>query len=85
VAEYIDVYELADQIVSRIEGQAPKIKEAIAELNLYAVLAVVLYFSTDDEVSTPAIGFSNRVLAFLADVNASIDIDTYKLPKASDS
>lgn len=49
-------------------------------LDLYAVLEVVLYISTDDAVSTPAIGFSNRVLAFLADVNASIDIDTYILP-----
>lgn len=80
VAEYIDVYELADQIVSKLEGNAVQIKDAIAVFDLYAVLEVVLYFSTDDEVSTPAIGFSNRVLAFLADVNASIDIDTYILP-----
>jgi|LakMenE18May11ns_1017448.scaffolds.fasta_scaffold9144121_1 hypothetical protein len=80
VAEYIDVYELADQVVSKLETHAAHIKDAIAALDLYAVLEVVLYFSTDDEVSTPAIGFSNRVLAFLADVNASIDIDTYILP-----
>ncbi|XZE33540.1 DUF4279 domain-containing protein [Pirellulaceae bacterium SH501] len=80
VAECIDVYELADQIVSKLEGNAVQIKDAIAALDLYAVLEVVLYFSTDEGVSTPAIGFSNRVLAFLAKVNASIDIDTYMLP-----
>jgi hypothetical protein len=85
VAEDIDVYELADQIVSKLEGNAAQIKDAIAALDLYAVLEVVLYFSTDDEVSTPAIGFSHRVLAFLADVNASIDIDTYILPNENDS
>lgn len=80
IAERIDVYELADQIVSRLEANALQIKDAIAALDLYAVLEVVLYFSTDDDVSTPAIGFSNRVLAFLAKVNASIDIDSYMLP-----
>jgi hypothetical protein len=80
VAEDIDVYELADQIVSQLEGNAAQIKDAIAAFDLHAVLEVVLYFSSDEEVSTPAIGFSHRVLAFLADVNASIDIDTYILP-----
>ena len=79
VAECINVYELADQIVSKLEGKTTQIKDAIAEFGLYAVLEVVLYFSTDDEVSTPAIGFSNRVIAFLAGVNASIDIDTFIL------
>lgn len=80
VAEYIDVYELADEIIARLEPHAAKLGDAIADLELYAVLEVVLYFSTDDDVSTPAIGFSNRVLRFLASINASIDIDTYILP-----
>jgi hypothetical protein len=80
VAEYIDVYELSEKIVIQLEPFAARIKDAISELDLYAVLEVVLYFSTDDEVSTPAIGFSKRVLTFLATINASIDIDTYILP-----
>jgi hypothetical protein len=58
IAECIDVYELADQIVSKLEGNTSQIKDAIAALDLYAVLEVVLYFSTDDGVSTPAIGVS---------------------------
>lgn len=81
VAESIDVYQLADDLVSKLEGNAVQIIEAIEELGLYAVLEVVLYFSTDDRVSTPAIGFSSRVLAFLANVGATIDIDTYLLPE----
>ena len=81
VAECIDISQLADEIIAKLEPHSPQIKDAIADLDLYAVLEVVLYFSTDDEVSTPAIGFSNRVLAFLADVNASIDIDTYVIPE----
>ncbi|MEM7784064.1 MAG: DUF4279 domain-containing protein [Planctomycetota bacterium] len=80
VAKSIDVYELADQVVSKLETNIAPIKDTISKLNLHAVLEVVLYFSTDEEVSTPAIGFSNRVIRFLAEVNASIDIDTYILP-----
>lgn len=31
------------------------------------------------------LGFSNHLLAFLAEVNASIDIDTYILPNENDA
>lgn len=34
VAEYIDVYELAEQIVSQLEAHTAQIKDAIAELDL---------------------------------------------------
>lgn len=80
VAECIDVHELAEQIIVSLEPRAAQFKAAIAELNLSAVLEVVLHFSTSDEVSTPIIGFSPRVLAFLVEVNAKIDIDAYILP-----
>jgi hypothetical protein len=36
VAEYIDVYELADQVVSKLETNAAQIKDAIAALELFA-------------------------------------------------
>ena len=80
VAEFVDVYELADQIIDQIGGKADEFRQVIEELGLHAVLEVVIHFSTDDNVSTPAIGFSSRVLNFLADVGATIDIDTYILP-----
>jgi hypothetical protein len=80
VDNHIDVYDLAEQLITKLEPYADKIKAAIVDLNLSAVLQIVLHFSTDDEVSTPAIGFSQRVLAFLVEVDASIDIDTYILP-----
>ena len=80
VAEEIDIFDLADQVIDQLEPNAARIKDAIAALDLFAVLEVVLYLSTHDEVPTPAIGFSSRVLALLAEFNASIDVDTYILP-----
>lgn len=79
-AECIDVYELADQVIDLVEGKTNEIRKAIQELELYAILQVEIHFSTEDDVSTPAIGFSSRVLDFLTNVGATIDIDTYILP-----
>jgi len=76
----IDVYEMADQIVQQLAPHSTQIRNAISDLDLKAKLQVVIHFSTHDEVPTPAIGFSNEVLAFLTEVNANIDIDTYILP-----
>ena len=79
-AECIDVYELAEKVVDQLESKAIEVRNAVQELELHAVLQVVIHFSTDDNISTPAIGFSSRVLEFLATVGATIDIDTYILP-----
>jgi hypothetical protein len=82
---HVSTERIVAEVVSQLEGNAAQIKDAIAAFDLHAVLEVVLYFSSDEEVSTPAIGFSHRVIAFLADVNASIDIDTYILPNQNNA
>ena len=80
VSDHIDVYELVDHVVTQVAGKQDEIRQAIRELELYAVLEVVIHFSTDDNISTPAIGFSTSVIEFLNYVGATIDIDTYILP-----
>lgn len=70
--------ELADQLVARIEGCADSIASAISESGLYAVLEVVLYISMDEKLSTPALGFSSKTIAFLHKVGAEIDVDIYR-------
>ncbi len=72
------VDELADQLIERIERSADCFANVISELNLYAVLEVVLYISMDETVSTPALGFSSRTIAFLHRVGATIDVDIYR-------
>lgn len=75
--DYIDVYQLATSIVSDLEPYADDIKAVKDKYAIEAVLEVVLTFSNDDSVSTPAIGFDSEVIQFLNYVGATIDIDTY--------
>ena len=76
-AAAIDIYELADSVIVDLEPHVLHIARVIDEFKLDAVLEVVIRFSTDDEISTPAIGFSRRTLSFIEQTNATIDIDTY--------
>ena len=73
----IDIYEMADRIVADLEPQQGDIVSVIREFELDAKLQVVIRFSTDEEISTPAIGFSRKALSFVDSVSATIDIDTY--------
>lgn len=78
--DVVDVYELSREIVGALAPHAERIAAEVRRRNLIAVLQVVLWISTDDEVSTPAIGFDSDVIAFLHRVGATIDIDidTYR-------
>ena len=78
VDEIVDVYDMSEAVVIQLEPAAERIREAITQFKLSAVLEVVLKISMDQTLSTPAIGFSQRVVRFVASVGASIDIDTYR-------
>lgn len=78
VDELIDVYELSSQLVEQLKPKTQRIIEAKSRFNVEPYLQVVLYISMHEEHSTPAIGFEVDVIEFLAQVGASIDIDTYK-------
>lgn len=68
---------MANTVVKALKPHTNAILEAKNKYSLEAVLAVVLTFSTHDEVSTPAIGFDAEVISFLNSVQAYIDVDTY--------
>lgn len=76
--DIIDVYEMSSTLVSRLQPYAEKIATVKQHMKLEAVLAVVLRITTDDSISTPAIGFESEVISFLNAVGASIDVDTYR-------
>ena len=73
----VDVYQLATQVAEKLAPHAEKISAAITRWDLFATLQVVLEISSDDSISTPAIGFDPSVANFLAQVGAGIDIDSY--------
>ena len=76
--EVILVDEMADNLVKKIEEKKEIFKEFINKYGLYAVLEVVLHIFTDEDISTPALGFKVSTIEFLNFVKAEIDIDIYR-------
>ncbi len=76
--EFIDVFAMAESIVEIIKPKKQEIIEAIKEYNLVPRLEVVLWFSVDEEHSTPALGFEASTIKLLGEIGAFIDVDTYK-------
>lgn len=74
----VDFYELAETVYSQLKTHTPQIAEAVRAHDATATFQVVLDFPISDDISTPAIGFSEDVVRFIADTGASIDIDTYR-------
>lgn len=80
VDEVIDIYEITTSLVKTLEPKIEAINEIKQKFNVITRLEVVLSFSTNEEISTPAIGFDTNTINFLAKIEAFIDIDTYLLP-----
>ena len=78
VNDYIDVFAMAESITDTLVPVKDKLKGVIETYNLVPRLEVVLWFSVNEEHSTPAIGFEPSTLSFLGEIGAFIDIATYK-------
>lgn len=78
VNEFIEVFAMADTIINELKPKKQLIIQAMKKYDLVARLEVVLWFSMNEEHSTPAIGFEPNTIQFLSDVGAFIDVDTYK-------
>lgn len=76
--EVIDVYKMSASLVADLEPHIQNIREAMQRHGLEAVLEVVLTITPDDSVSTPILGFDQRVITFLNGVGATIDVDLYR-------
>ena len=78
IDEHIDIYELSTQIVSILKPKLDLIIESKSRFNAEPRFQVVLTFSSNEESSTPAIGFEIETTKFLGAIGAFVDIDTYK-------
>lgn len=76
--DVIDVYEMSSNLVDTLKKYEDNILVAIKMLGLKAKFQVVLWISTDDSISTPAIGFEPEVISFIHKLGAYVDIDTYR-------
>jgi hypothetical protein len=77
-APIVDIDDLSQKVVTILEPHQEALASAITNSGATATLQVVLYFPVSEDVSTPILIFSQRVIRFLAAVNASIDIDSYR-------
>ncbi|MBK6727664.1 MAG: DUF4279 domain-containing protein [Xanthomonadales bacterium] len=77
-SDVVNVYELSEKVVNQLHGKAEAIKRIAASTQSAAILQVVLTISMDEMLSTPAIGFSEAVVQFVAQAGAYIDVDTYR-------
>ncbi len=72
-----DVIALADEVVRALEPYTADLRKIVEKHDVQARLEVVLVVDKRGDLSTPAIGFSTRAVAFLAQIQAFIDVDTY--------
>lgn len=76
----IDVYKLTDELIKKIEPKKDKILEICKSHNLSPRINLILELSIDKNDSSPDVAFGLRVIRFLADLGAFINID-YRLSK----
>lgn len=78
VSEYIDIFEMTSYIINKLKPLKHLLIQAKELYKISPRLEVILWFSMNEEHSTPAIGFEADTVKFLGEVGAFIDIDTYK-------
>lgn len=74
----IDVYKLTDEILKQIEPAKEKILQVIESHNLSPRIGLVLQLSAEAGEPRPEVGFGARMIRFLAEIGAFINID-YKV------
>lgn len=73
--EEVDIYKLTDLILKQLEPAKDKIIDVCKSHNLSPRMGVVLTLSIDKEETSPEVGFGARMIRFLADIGAFINVE----------
>lgn len=76
--EFVDIYAMVSALVAKLRPHIAGIAEAKREHGLQAVLEVILWISSNDSISMPAMGMEAEDLGFLNALGASVDVDIYR-------
>ncbi len=76
--DILDIMELADRLIQKLTPVTGLIQSVTDKYELTSELSIEMWITGDDEQSTPIAGLDSRVIAFMSDVGASLDIDTYR-------
>ena len=75
MTEEVDVYKLTEIILKTLEPVKDEIIQVCKSHNLSPRISVVLTLSTDKDDTCPDVGFGGRLVKFLAEIGAFINID----------
>ena len=73
--EEVDIYKLTEVIFKQLEPIKEEIIAVCKSHNLSPRIGVVLTLSIDKGDTCPDVGFGGRLVKFLADIGAFIDVD----------
>ena len=73
--EEVDLYKLTEIILKELEPIKQNIIDVCKSHNLSPRLGVVLTLSIDKGDTCPDVGFGGRLVKFMADIGAFIDVD----------
>lgn len=71
----VDIYKLTETILKQLEPVKDKIIEVCKTHNLSPRLGIVLTLSIDKNETSPEVGFGTRVIRFLAEIGAFVNVD----------
>lgn len=71
----LDIYKLTEIILKQIEPIKEEILKVCKSHNLSPRIGVVLTLSVDKDENCPDVGFGARVVKFLAEIGAFVNID----------
>lgn len=71
----VDIYKQAEIILKQLEPVKKEILQVIKSHNLSPRIGVVLTLSVDKDETCPDVGFGARMVKFMAELGAFIDID----------
>jgi len=74
-ADDVDIYKLAEIILKRLEPIKEEILQVCKSHNLSPRMGVVLTLSVDKNETCPDVGFGARMVKFLAELGAFINIE----------
>ena len=73
--EDVDLYTLTDTLLKQLEPIEDKIRELCKSHNLSPRLGLVITLSVDKDESSPEVGFGARMIRFLADIGAFVNVE----------
>jgi hypothetical protein len=73
--EDVDLYALTDTLLKQLEPIEDKISELCKSHNLSPRLGLVITLSVDKDESSPEVGFGARMIRFLADIGAFVNVE----------